>query len=187
MVELSFFLTCFSGMSGTSWPLTFSYTEPGRKSDNRCLWGNCTFSADPLSRRKNWIAAGLEVIFFSFILFFEGGGGGGGGEEREEHWYLYAKPFCFVFFFMGREEHWCLYAKPETSFTSSIRHFRNEKATGAEIHPAVVSGIVSRDVPVSHWAVFFPVTVPEVFAKVNSSQFLFLKMRIRWIFRSCAN
>ena len=77
MVELIFFLTCFSGMCGTSWPLTFSYTEPGRKSDNRCLWGNCTFSADPLSRRKNWIEAGLEVIFFSFILFFEGGGGGG--------------------------------------------------------------------------------------------------------------
>ena len=150
MVELIFFLTCFSGMCGTSWPLTFSYTEPGRKSDNRCLWGNCTFSADPLSRRKNWIAAGLEVIFFSFILFFEGGGGGGRGRNIDT-----STPNHFVlFFFMGREEHWCLYAKPETSFTSSIRHIRNEKATGAEIHPAVVSGIVSRDVPVSHWAVF---------------------------------
>ena len=79
MVELIFFLTCFSGMCGTSWPLTFSYTEPGRKSDNRCLWGNCTFSADPLSRRKNWIAAGLEVIFFPFILFLNGGVGGEGG------------------------------------------------------------------------------------------------------------
>ena len=78
MVELIFFLTCFSGMCGTFWPLTFFYTEPGRKSDNRCLRGNCIFSADPLSRRKNWIAAGLEVIFFSFILFFEGGGGEGG-------------------------------------------------------------------------------------------------------------
>ena len=121
-------------------------------------------------------------FLFIHTFFWRGRGGGG----REEHLYLYAKPFCFVFF-MGREEHWCLYAKPETSFTSSIRHIRNEKATGAEIHPAVVSGIVSRDVPVSHWAVFFPVTVPEVFAKVNSSEFLFLKRRIRWIFRSCAN
>ena len=46
-----------------------------------------------------------------------------------------------------------LYAKPETNFTSSIRHIRNETATGAEIRAAVVSGIVSRDVPVSHWAV----------------------------------
>ena len=109
MVARIFFLTCFSGMCGTSWPLTFSYTEPRRESDNRCLWRNCTFSADPLSRRKNWIAAGLEVIFFSFFFFFEGEGGRG---EREEHWYLYAKPFSFL---RGREEHWCLYAKPETN------------------------------------------------------------------------
>ena len=78
MVARIFFLTCFSGMCGTSWPLTFSYTEPRRESDNRCLWRNCTFSADPLSRRKNWIAAGLEVIFFSFFFFFEGEGRAGG-------------------------------------------------------------------------------------------------------------
>ena len=85
----------------------------------------------------------------------------------------------FFFFLCGERNTNASYAKPETNFTSSIHHIRNEKATGAEIRPAVVSGIVSRDVPVSHWAVFFPVTVPEVFAKVNSSQFLFLKRRIR--------
>ena len=32
---------------------------------------------------------------------------------------------------------------------------------------------------------FVPVTVPEVFAKANSSQFPFLRRRIRLIFRSC--
>ena len=125
-------------------------------------------------------------FLFIHTFFWRGRGWGGGGGEGGTLIPL-RQTILFCFFFMGREEHWCLYAKPETSFTSSIRHFRNEKATGAEIHPAVVSGIVSRDVPVSHWAVFFPVTVPEVFAKVNSSQFLFLKRRIRWIFRSCAN
>ena len=115
--------------------------------------------------------------------FFEGGGGGGGGE----HGYLYAKPFCFFFF--GREEHRCLYAKPETNFTSSIPHFRKEKATGAEIRPAVVIGIVSRDVGRAGQPLgsFVPVTVPEVFAKANSSQFPFLRRRIRLIFRSCPN
>ena len=38
-----------------------------------------------------------------------------------------------------------------------------------------VSGIVTRDVPVSYWPIVFfalaLVTVPEVFAKVNSAQF----------------
>ena len=42
----------------------------------------------------------------------------------------------------------------------STRHFRNKKETGAEMHPAIVSGIVTGDAPVS-----------EVFAKVNSAQF----------------
>ena len=54
----------------------------------------------------------------------------------------------------------------------SIRHFRNEKETGDEMSPAIVSGIVTGDAPFSQ---FFPVsivTVPEVFAKVNSVQFL---------------
>ena len=40
--------------------------------------------------------------------------------------------------------------------------------------PAIVSGIVTGDVPVSYWPIFFLslVTVPEVFAWVNSAQFL---------------
>ena len=45
-----------------------------------------------------------------------------------------------------------------------IHHFRNKKGTGVEMHPAIVSGIVTRDAPVSYWSL---VTVPEVFAEVN--------------------
>ena len=39
--------------------------------------------------------------------------------------------------------------------------------------PAIVSGIVTGDAPVSYWPIFFLslVTVPEVFARVNSAQF----------------
>ena len=39
-------------------------------------------------------------------------------------------------------------------FTGVIRHSRNEKATGAEMCPAVVSGIVTLDTPVSYWKIF---------------------------------
>ena len=55
-----------------------------------------------------------------------------------------------------------------------IGHFRNEKRTGAEMRPEIASGIVTGHVPVSYWLIFYPVlvTVPEVFAKVNLSQFL---------------
>ena len=54
------------------------------------------------------------------------------------------------------------------------RHFVNEKGTGGEICPAVVSGIVTGNAPVSYWPIFSPflVTVPKVFAKSNSAQFL---------------
>ena len=55
-----------------------------------------------------------------------------------------------------------------------IRHFRNEKETGAEMLPAIVSGIVPGNGPVSYWPFFFHVsivTVPEVFVNVNSAQF----------------
>ena len=43
-----------------------------------------------------------------------------------------------------------------------------------EMRPAVVSGIVIGDALVSYWPIFSPslVTVPEVFANVNSAQFL---------------
>ena len=37
---------------------------------------------------------------------------------------------------------------------------------------AIVSGIVTRNAPVSHWPIFPPiVTVPEVFSKIDSIQF----------------
>ena len=52
-------------------------------------------------------------------------------------------------------------------------YVRNRLGTGAEVRPAIVSGIVTGDVPVSYWPIFFclsPVTVPEVFAEVNSVQ-----------------
>ena len=57
--------------------------------------------------------------------------------------------------------------------SSPIRHFRNEKVTGAEMLPAIILSIVTRDALVSYWPIFFlsPVTVPQVFAKVNSAQF----------------
>ena len=56
---------------------------------------------------------------------------------------------------------------------TSIHHFRNEKGTGAEMRPAIVSEIVIGDALVSYWLVFlpFPVTVPDFFAKNNSTQF----------------
>ena len=43
----------------------------------------------------------------------------------------------------------------------------NGKRSGAEIRPAIVSGIVTGDVPVSYWLIFFQslVTVPGVFAQ----------------------
>ena len=55
---------------------------------------------------------------------------------------------------------------------SSIRRFVKEKGTGAEMCPAIVSGIVTGDVPVSYWPILSLslVTVPEVFTKVNSAQ-----------------
>ena len=52
-------------------------------------------------------------------------------------------------------------------------YVRNKVGTGAEVHPAIFSGIVTGDVPVSYWPIFFclsPVTVPEVFAEVYSVQ-----------------
>ena len=54
-----------------------------------------------------------------------------------------------------------------------IFHFRSEKGTGAEMYPAIDSGIVTGDASVSYWPIFSQSleTVPEVFAKVHSSQF----------------
>ena len=55
-----------------------------------------------------------------------------------------------------------------------IRHFRDDKGTGSEMSPAIVSEIVTGDVPVSYWPIFFFLSLvadPEVFAIVNSAQF----------------
>ena len=44
---------------------------------------------------------------------------------------------------------------PNIPLKKAIGHFRNEKGTGAEMRPAIVSGIVTGDAPVSYWP-FFP-------------------------------
>ena len=49
-------------------------------------------------------------------------------------------------------------------------HSKNVVRTGADKRPAIVSGIVIGNAPVSYWTIFSP--VPDVFAKVYSSQFL---------------
>ena len=54
---------------------------------------------------------------------------------------------------------------------TKILQFRNEKGTGT---PELFLGWFLGKAPVSYWPIFFflsPVTVPEVFAKVNSVQF----------------
>jgi len=35
-----------------------------------------------------------------------------------------------------------------------VRHLRNERGTGAETRPAIVSGIVTGDAPLSYWPIF---------------------------------
>ena len=57
-----------------------------------------------------------------------------------------------------------------------IRHPRSEKGTGAEMRPTIVCGIDIGDVSVSYWLIFSlsQVTVPEVFANVNSALVSFM-------------
>ena len=56
---------------------------------------------------------------------------------------------------------------------SSNRHLRKNKGTGAEMCPTIVSGMVTGDAPVCYWLIFSMsvVTLPEFFAKGNSSPF----------------
>ena len=61
---------------------------------------------------------------------------------------------------------------PNIPLKKAIGHFRNDKGTGAEKRPAVVSGNVTGETPVSYWPVLE--TVSELFAKVNSTQVPFL-------------
>ena len=58
---------------------------------------------------------------------------------------------------------------PNIPLKKVIGHLRNERGTGAEMRPAIVSGSVTGDAPVSYWPVLE--IVPELFAKVNSAQF----------------
>ena len=37
----------------------------------------------------------------------------------------------------------------------AVYGFRNEKGTGAEMCPAIISGIVTEDAPVSYWPMIF--------------------------------
>ena len=52
-----------------------------------------------------------------------------------------------------------------------IRHFGNERGTGTEMRPTIVSGIVTGDASLAKFFFTSLVTVPDVFAKVNSFQF----------------
>ena len=54
---------------------------------------------------------------------------------------------------------------PIIPLKKAIGHFRNEKGTGAEIRPEIVSENVTGDAPVSCWSVLEIVPV----AKVNSA------------------
>ena len=59
----------------------------------------------------------------------------------------------------------------QLNLTKAIRHFRNEGETGSSF--VKTSGIVIGDSPVSYWPIFplSLVTVPDVFARVNPTQF----------------
>ena len=39
-----------------------------------------------------------------------------------------------------------------------IKHFTKREWTGAKLHPALVSGMVTGPVPVTNWSIFLPVT-----------------------------
>ena len=58
---------------------------------------------------------------------------------------------------------------PNIPLKKAIGHFRNDRGTGAEMRPAIVSGSVTGDTPISYWPVLE--IVPELFAKVISAQF----------------
>ena len=58
-----------------------------------------------------------------------------------------------------------------------LRHFENEKGTGAKMRPAVLSGIVPGDVPLSYWPFFFKsqkslqkLTRPRFLSKVKKEE-----------------
>ena len=67
--------------------------------------------------------------------------------SREKFAILTLKPQSHVRIFMYRTWAFC------------AGYFRNEKVTGAEIPPAIVSGIVTGKAPVCYWLIFFPVSI----------------------------
>ena len=59
---------------------------------------------------------------------------------------------------------------PDVSvYCFAIRYFSNEMATGADMRPAIVSGMVTEEAQISYWPIFSLSleTFPEVFANVN--------------------
>ena len=49
----------------------------------------------------------------------------------------------------------------QVSSPALIRNLRHEKGTGAKICPAIVSGIVTGDAPISYWPFWFPRSLCE--------------------------
>ena len=118
------------------------------------LFGNIIFGilSDKYGRRKILFFSSCLVCWVAFVSSFV-------------PWYwMYATLRFIIGFGLG---------KPRGP---QICHLRNRKGSGAQMYSAMVSGIVSRAQPVSDWPMFFSlslVTLPEVLAKIYSSQFSF--------------
>ena len=56
-------------------------------------------------------------------------------------------------------------------------HVKNGKGTGAEMRPAIVSGIVTENALVSYWPITFPVPSPEVFTLLISLPSIVARLR----------
>ena len=69
--------------------------------------------------------------------------------------------FSFKTYFTGQADCWKTLECTIDTFTTgkSIYHFRNEKRTGAEMRPAIKSGILTTDAPLSYWPMCFPVPI----------------------------
>ena len=64
----------------------------------------------------------------------------------------------------------------------TIRHFKSEWGTGAELRPEIVSWIVTDDAPVSYWPIcsLFPVTLRGLCeSQLVPVSFSFLKWRMK--------
>ena len=81
----------------------------------------------------------------------------------------YASQYFLAYFHKKRKEV-CI----KTRSTSASRSLRGQGTKLTTVKWSIVSGIVTKDALISYWSIVFlsPVTVPGVFAKVNSTQFL---------------